>query len=187
MQALSPKARREWELHVVGHSAGSIYSAYALPHLLACGVEFKTLQLMAPAMTLDLFRERMLPAIRSGKCPLPLLYLLSDVGERDDDVGPYGKSLLYLVSNAFEGRRAAPLLGMQRFISGGGPEVDREIAERLADALVVAGEAAGRQGYLSRSDTHGGFDNDPDTMNSVLRRILGAEPARPFGSRDLQF
>ena len=38
----------------------------------------------------------------------------SDSGERDDTVGPYGKSLLFLVSNAFERRRETPLLGMER-------------------------------------------------------------------------
>lgn len=184
---LGAKDRREWELHVVGHSAGSIYSAYAMPHLLSCGVELKTVQLLAPAVTVELFRERVLPSIRSGKCPLPLLYVLSDTGERDDDVGPYGKSLLYLVSNAFEGRRGVPLLGMHRFIAGKGEDVDRELAERLAGALVVAGEPKGERDYLSRSDTHGGFDNDPDTMNSVLRHVLGGEPTRSFIPRDLQF
>jgi hypothetical protein len=51
---------------------------------------------------------------------------------------------------------------------------------------VVAGED-GPVGAVSRSDTHGGFDNDPNTMNSVLRRILGTAPAFPFTQRDLQF
>ncbi|MEX5744144.1 hypothetical protein [Massilia sp. X63] len=52
--------------------------------------------------------------------------------------------------------------------------------------IVVAGEN-GPLGAVSRSDTHGGFDNDPSTMNSVLRRILGTDPAVPFTQRDLQF
>jgi hypothetical protein len=33
----------------------------------------------------------------------------------------------------------------------------------------------------------GGFDNDPDTLNVVLRRVLGSEPARPFTPCDLQY
>jgi hypothetical protein len=53
-------------------------------------------------------------------------------------------------------------------------------------ALVIAG-AAGKPGCLSRSDTHGGFDNDPDTLNSVLYRILGKAPDRAFTVRDLQY
>ena len=57
----------------------------------------------------------MVRKISDGTCPKPSLYILSKVGELDDDVGPYGKSLLYLVSNAFEGAREMPLLGMQKF------------------------------------------------------------------------
>ena len=53
-------------------------------------------------------------------------------------------------------------------------------------AVVIAGIDQG-PGSLSRSSTHGGFDNDPATLNSVLYRILGTEPVRPFTTRDLQF
>jgi hypothetical protein len=191
LQDATSDERRRWELHVVGHSAGCIYMAYAMPHLLGIGVDLKTIQFMAPAMTMKLFRERLLPLIERKKCPLPELYILSDTGERDDDLGPYGKSLLYLVSNAFEGRRGTPLLGMQRFVGKVddklGPDADAEIAELFEGSLVIAGEPAHDDGALSRSDSHGGFDNDPDTMNSVLRRILGDQPKRLFTLRDLQF
>ena len=52
--------------------------------------------------------------------------------------------------------------------------------------IVVAGEP-GQIGAMSKSDTHGGFDNDPNTMNSVLYRILGQAPARAFTQRDLDY
>lgn len=196
--ALAGTAKAEaarWEMHVVAHSAGSIYGTYAMKHLLACGVPLRSLHLLAPAITVDLFRREMLPLIKAGSCPVPDTYVLSDTGERDDDVGIYGKSLLYLVSNAFERERGTPLLGMEKFIHSlndpaaaaeQGP-LDPDLVAALAPGLVVAGEPA--QGDLgpSRSDTHGGFDNDPDTLNSILRRILGAEPKRRFTTRDLQF
>jgi hypothetical protein len=35
--------------------------------------------------------------------------------------------------------------------------------------------------------THGGFDNDEHTMNSVLFRILRNKPGRPYTLRDLQY
>ena len=57
-------------------------------------------------------------------------------------------------------------------------------------SLVVAGEGSqtGKLSpSLSRSSTHGGFDNDEYTLNSVLYRILDAEPQRPFTVRDLRF
>jgi hypothetical protein len=53
-------------------------------------------------------------------------------------------------------------------------------------AVVIAGLDQGA-GSHSTSSTHGGFDNDPATLNSVLHRILGGPPVRPFTTRDLQF
>jgi len=185
-----PKAERaEWELHVVGHSAGSIFAAYAMSYLVQCGVPFKTLQFMAPAMRMDLFKQTIKPLVDNGTCPHPTMYILSDEGERDDDVGPYGKSLLYLVSNAFEGRRETPLLGMQRFIQS-----DTEMTTFFDEAidghpsLIIAGDRSRKDATsVSESDSHGGFDNDPATLNSILWRILGQKPARAFTLRDLQY
>jgi hypothetical protein len=57
LKALRPAERRKWELHVVGHSAGSIFAANALPLFSQAGVTFKTLQFMAPAMTVELFKS----------------------------------------------------------------------------------------------------------------------------------
>jgi hypothetical protein len=202
MKGAGAKIASTWELHVVGHSAGSIFAAYALPWFTSCGVPFRSMQLMAPAITNRLFHETIAKTVNAAECPMPSVYSLSDVGERDDNVWAYGKSLLYLVSNAFEGRRDQPIVGMQRFF--GGPEIDdtQHVDPALAamlgkkvdglPALVVAGRApAGEKGEstgsVSRSESHGGFDNDPDTMNSVIFRILRHAPMRPFTVRDLQF
>ncbi|WP_447984703.1 C1 family peptidase [Nitrospira sp. Nam74] len=180
-------AAADWELHMVAHSAGSILTAYAVDELAGLGVSWKTLQFMAPAIRMDLFKKAMVPKIEKGICPKPSLYILSKVGELDDDVGPYGKSLLYLVSNAFEDTREAPLLGMQKFLN------DDPVMLKLLNAdidglpgIVVSGEG-GNPGATAKSDSHGGFDNDPNTMNSVLVRILGTLPKIVFTERDLQF
>ncbi len=58
--------------------------------------------------------------------------------------------------------------------------------------LVISGAAPADQTEgpdISRSESHGGFDNDPYTMNSVLFRILGEAPPKEkqFTLRDLQF
>lgn len=177
----------DWELHVVAHSAGSIFTAYAIDELASLGVSWKTLQFMAPAIRMDLFKQVMVPKILKGTCPAPSLYILSKVGELDDDVGPYGKSLLYLVSNAFEDSRGVPLLGMQKFLNED-PAVSKLLGRDIdgLPGIVVSGEE-GKPGATAKSDTHGGFDNDPNTMNSVLVRILGTLPKVPFTDRDLQF
>ena len=46
-------------------------------------------------------------------------------------------------------------------------------------AVVIAGKGA-QPGSRSKSDSHGGFDNDPEMSNSMLFRILGAKPKTEF-------
>lgn len=203
--SLSKTEQNSWELHIVGHSAGSIFMAYAIDALLTIGVPIASVQFMAPAVSLACFKEKLMDHILRKTCPLPTLYILSDQGERDDDVWLYGKSLLYLVSNAFEGRRGTPLLGMERFVSKAGGDLaalDKDVAKLFAGNnekgwpnIVVAGaepapakNAKDKPGPdISRSDSHGGFDNDPATLNSVMYRILGKAPKREFDMRDLQY
>jgi hypothetical protein len=201
MAALSQTQKKNWELHLVGHSAGSIFAAYAIKLLMELGTNFKSLQFLAPAISVDLFKKSLMPHILNGECPLPTMYILSDVGERDDTVGPYGKSLLYMVSNAFEGKREAPILGMERFISSDSQDPNKELVDKEVEALfkkkvngwpslVRSGEGASStliSPSLSRSETHDGFDKDEYTLNSVLYRILEDKPKRPFTLRDLQY
>lgn len=185
-----------WELHVVGHSAGSIFAAYALPLLSNLGIPLKSVQFLAPAIRVDLFKQLLLPGLESGHTPLPSLYLLSDEMERGDSVGPYAKSLLYLVSNAFEGTRGVPILGMHACLAAdnqlsklfagmvdGRPALVSSNGESIASARQSSAIAQG----ASASRSHGGFDNDPLTMNSILTRVLDAPPSRPFTPRDLHY
>ena len=57
---------RRWELHVVGHSAGSIFAAHAMPLLPASASPFKTLQFMAPAIRPSSFQEAHAAAVAAG-------------------------------------------------------------------------------------------------------------------------
>lgn len=126
---------------------------------------------------------------------MPILYLLSGEAELADTVGGqlvYGKSLLYLVSNACEEKRGTPILGMLRFLE---ENKGMYAAYQAADArglpqLIITGaqqEEPEHARTSSRSSSHGGFDNDVATMNSVLYRILGNAPLRPFNARDLAY
>jgi hypothetical protein len=200
-QSLAATEKKDWEIHIVAHSAGSIFIAYALETLLEIGMPIKSVQFMAPDISIQLFKEKFFPLIAKNDALRPTIYLLSDKGERDDDVWAYGKSLLYLVSNAFERKRETPILGMERFVNGDNEEldadhIDEEIAAMLRqkingwDSLVIAGAAPSEKTTgpdVSRSETHGGFDNDTYTLNAVLFRILGKRPIREFDIRDLQF
>ncbi len=167
----------EPELHLVGHSAGSIFMCHLIPYLLQVGLTVRTLTLYAPACTTDLFKEKVLPAVGDGVRRLTVFNMTDDT-EQDDTVGPvYHKSLLYLVSEAFETRKATPLLGMEKFLTGD-PAIKGKLKKRVFenDKSVVYSVGGPAVRLASNSDTHGGFDNDEDTLNSTLRIVRGRNP-----------
>ncbi len=175
--ALAAADPASWELHVIAHSAGSILFAHALEHLRALGMPLASVQLMAPSLRIDEFRRLVLPRVKDGSCPVPTLYVLSRELELADSVGPYGKSLLWLVSNAFEDERGAPLLGLRAHLA----------ADRGVSQSVEIAESTGKDGKVSAATKHDGFDNDAATLNSALQRILGRRPPLPFEPRDLDY
>ncbi|MDN3557432.1 C1 family peptidase [Halomonas maura] len=170
----------EIPLHVVGHSTGAILHAHLLTRAatLLPDLEIRTCSLLAPAATNALFEQRYVPLLEHGHLKELCIYNLSDRLERDDHVAEvYGKSLLYLVSRAFEEAPTMPLLGMQVHNSR------LDLAGLPVEFVYSEGEPSQRSASLS----HGGFDNDPSTLNDVLRRILGKAPARPFVAEELDY
>lgn len=108
------------EVHIAGHSAGAILLGHMLDDF-SPDTPIKTATLLAPACTMDFainhygraFDRQVL-----GEGSLRI-HVLSDENERDDRVGPYGKSLLYLVSRALDTPRKQPLLGLARCLDAG--------------------------------------------------------------------
>jgi hypothetical protein len=204
LDCIEELARKEpaLELHLVGHSAGSIFHAPIVSELRRRKLPVATCTLWAPAITTALFKEHYLPSVRKKHVGRLAVFDLTDRAERDDDCAKiYNKSLLYLVSNALEtvarnplpvvGRPGTPLLGMERSIRD-----DADLAALFAAGgadLVLAPNAApegGRDASTARS--HGSFDDDAPTVASTLARILTAAPAtaavtvpRPRRPRDL--
>ncbi len=192
----------EMEIHVVGHSAGSIFHAPLVQYLSATGpiktgplaqakisglgLKIKTCTLWAPACTTKLFKAAYLPAISRGGIERFTLFTLTDKAEQDDNCGKiYNKSLLYLVSNAFEDEPRIPIyrpggeaiLGMEKFI-----RADSELQElfdptgQLNTTWVVSPNTveSGSAG-ASRSTHHGDFDDDEATVKATLARIVGKD------------
>jgi hypothetical protein len=179
------------EIHAVGHSAGAIFHAYYLPMLLdqkpkngVPPLTVRTLHFLAPASTIELFRAKLMPLIGPDKrIAAHTMYTMNKFLEKADKAGPYNKSLLYFVSNAFEtGTLPAPVLGLQESIENdsrlirfyGLSRTQRGVGTILYSKTPDDAPLDSR----TRSTTHGDFDNEVDTMNSVARRILG----RPDGS-----
>jgi hypothetical protein len=169
------------EIHLAGHSAGSIFHGALLPLLAGTGLSVATCTLWAPACTTDLFKTGYAPAIASGKVGKFAMFTLTDRAEQDDTcAGIYNKSLLYLVSNAFEARGRIPLfrdgwpiLGMEKWV-----RADREILDVLKQkncewVLAPNSQPAGSPN-ASRSTSHGGFDDDEATVQATIARITGA-------------
>jgi len=169
------------KIHLAGHSTGGILLAHLLKVIASEDITLETCSLMAPACQIDLYNSHYLPVLK-GKTKLKLkvlnIYNMRDGLEKDDNViKVYRKSLLYLVSNAFERVNRRPLLGMEMFAS----QVD------LAGGKTSFLYSNGVSGNVTRSQSHGGFDNDVYTMNHILSAVLGKKPAKPFKREELDY
>lgn len=171
------------KLHLVGHSAGSIWMGHLLQRWQALkGPKIENLVLYAPACTSEFFLQKIAPAIKKGIVTNMHNFLLDDTREQDDNVATiYRKSLLYLVSQAYQNRKAVEsILGMEKYF----PAVLEKIRE-LKIANKVNHYNTRDNSNMTTSKSHGDFDNDITTMNSMLRLVLGAKPSRPFNKEDL--
>jgi len=152
-------------LHLIGHSAGSIAHSYIVKTLCKLGWSFESVNFMAPAVRVDVFQDCVAPALKNGKVKrLNQFHLSDDVEQKDPtckSILGYSRSLLYLVSQSFEGGVETPILGMQKYF---------DAVKNLPN--VKAWAAPGAQ---SKSTTHGGFDDDATTLASVIALIKGRE------------
>jgi papain like protease len=181
-------------VHLIGHSAGSILLGHLLDQFSAQSLTAQTCSLYAPACTVRFALDHYRPAIEAGVLGRQALSLdiLSDARERADSVGPYGKSLLYLVSRALEDHHKMPILGLASIWARkagdarttdalGGPDLAGEVDKWLAfwgpgprpRELSAPSVSDGRESIPA---SHGCFDNDRDTITRTLARILGREP-----------
>lgn len=184
------------ELHIAGHSAGSIFHA-PIVQLLATngtiadgpmqgeqgyGLKIATCTLWAPACTIDLFKQTYLPAIQSGGIGRFALFTLTDGAEQNDHCANiYHKSLLYLVANAFEGRSPTPLartgrplLGMEKYVSAD-PDLKRLFESNAADWIRSPNQMPPFSRNHATAEHHGDFDDDLATVRATLARICAAE------------
>jgi hypothetical protein len=105
------------ELHLIGHSAGSLINGHLIQLLWNRSLPIATSTLLAPACTLDFANRTYRKVIEAGGLQRAdfHIHMLSDSREQDDNViGVYHKSLLYLVSRAYEELQRMPLLGMAK-------------------------------------------------------------------------
>ncbi len=170
------------EIHIAGHSAGSIFMGPVAKEL-AKFTKISTCHLWAPACTTGFFKQNYLPLLKGPSRAIRefALYTLTDSAEQDDNcAGIYHKSLLYLVSKALEeeydplkwGWSGAPLLGMEKFIRS-----DKDIHNLFSNqsaTWILSPNSESHPLEASKSTSHGGFDDDKDTVKGTLARITGS-------------
>jgi len=186
------------QIHLVGHSAGSILLGHFLSTAARRGLKVHrvtSVSLFAPACTVQFANEH----YASHPSVLSRLHLdlLSDRLERNDNVVMiYRKSLLYMVANALEVDLRTPLMGMANVLNPDfkGWDGTSSVSATLSQwrtALASAGLKVGKGIRLLDADkvthaidntgkslfqinaAHGSFDNDVEILTSTLKRILG--------------
>jgi hypothetical protein len=181
------------EIHLVAHSAGAIFHAPLVQLLCGdrvsaghlegeqgLGVNIASCTLWAPACTSALFADSYLPALAKGRLGKLTLFTLTDDAERGDNCGKiYNKSLLYLVSDAFEDepripmlRDGVPIAGMAKFLGKDTP-IGRLIDQGKVTWIQSPNLAADGSEDAARARGHGDFDDDKATLEATLARILG--------------
>jgi hypothetical protein len=169
------------KIHLAGHSTGGVLIGHLLRAIDRFGANdlISTCSLFAPACTIDFYEQHYAPRLGRNavgtRLPRLDIYNLTEKAELGDNVAKlYRKSLLWLVSRAFERDQDKPILGMRRY--------SKKLRKRAGLKLNYA---TGRSN-VTRSTSHGGFDNDEYTLNSMLTAILGAPPPEPFKDTEME-
>ena len=198
LAALKAALGGDLNLHLMGHSAGSIIAGRLLTGFAARALKASSCTLYAPACTAAFALEHYKAAAERGVlAPGKLaIHVLSDELELDDSVGPYRKSLLYLVSRSLELLHKTPILGLANVHDASRASEEywhrdtlasvREWQQFLAQGPVLTVLRAPQldTGGGSVNSTHGSFDNAPAIIGGTLRGILNVAQL-PFPHVDL--
>jgi hypothetical protein len=215
IKQLAAAAGDKLEVHLLGHSAGS----YVLGRLLGelgvdPAIKAHSCTLYAPACDVEFALQYFKPAIECGQLARAAfrVHVLSDALERADSIGPYRKSLLYLVSRALERWHKTPLLGLanawdpaygndehwhkdtlaqvrqwQQFVWQGdsGPTGFAEHGRPMPGGqLLVLNARQVDCGPRRIASTHGCFDNSVEVITHTLKTILGGDPTKSVDDLD---
>jgi len=181
------------EVHLIGHSAGSILFGHLFDALRERSLTVDSCTLYAPACTVQFALDHYEPAMANGVLRKQDFHveLLSDERELGDTVGPYGKSLLYLVSRALEDQHKTPILGManawdpaRRNLWSDDPVIQRGLKAwqtfwGTVRAPREVTEAQVSNGVTRIPAAHGAFDNDVAVVTRTIERISGKPLKQP--------
>jgi hypothetical protein len=162
-----PKMR----LHLIGHSAGAIVHSHLGPRAINLGFDIDSISLLAPAVRVDEFESRLGQHLTSNAIRVLVAHLIDSAELADPTCRPYGHSLLYLVSRAFEGfAKDVPLLGMEKYLI---PTLATHPWGAQVTHLGSPGKSFRANDSITSASTHGGVDDDLAIQDAVVRHIKG--------------
>ena len=193
------KANVTFEAHLIGHSAGAFVGGRLLLELGRKGLSAGSCTLLAPACDLMFTLSHFGKSIDQGWLPAArfAMHVLSDTLELNDTVGPYRKSLLYLISRALERLHKTPILGLET--ASLGPDKsrwnnDRQVQKSLADWQKcrqqhridprIWNQPRVDTGRNTAVSSHGSFDNSQYHLQDAIERILGGTLKQPLTPLD---
>jgi hypothetical protein len=168
-QLLATLGPQKLKLHLIGHSAGAILHSHLVPLLLSKNLRIDGIYFMAPACQTALFKNNVQGSLGNQIASYTEFYL-NDATERADNCATiYRRSLLYLVSNAFEHQRGMPILGMETFLNALNPLL---AGVPGCDLISCPTGTAAPVPNRSTCTSHGGFSSDSATREAILARIV---------------
>jgi hypothetical protein len=158
-------------LHLIGHSAGAIVQSLLGPRAITRKMDIATVNLLAPAVRVDEFDKQLGTLIPSEDIRVMVTTLLDSAERADPTCKPYGHSLLYLVSRAFEGDGEVPILGMEKHLI---PAIGAHKWGSQVRYLKTPGGSFHPDDPLTQATSHPSVDDDLAVQNAVIRHIKSA-------------
>lgn len=166
---------------LIGHSTGAVY----IRHFLAAAAEQIpqakfNLIFLAAAESYQGFAS--LLANHAQRIAHFRAFAMTDKWEQEDGIVPllYPASLLYFVSGVLEDEVDKPLIGMQRFLNvkafnnaANFPDIASvRTFFQSTDKTLIFSPSDDAEGCRSQANSHGGFDDDEQTLQSIRHILL---------------
>ncbi|TQF71336.1 hypothetical protein [Pseudoalteromonas luteoviolacea] len=179
------------EVHLIGHSAGSICISHLLNknEQLSKKLNIVNLFLLAPAARMDLFDEAIVNPSTSQHSRFKgfRMFTMTDEFEQEDTLVKaipmlYPSSLLYFISGVLEAETASPVSGLVRHQAHSDAYNDpvfRRVEEFLSvnQRLVTSPtDDDAPEGCRSTAVSHGAFDDNSCTLSSIKYCLLNGLP-----------
>jgi hypothetical protein len=163
-KAMSLTPNEKYRIHLVGHSAGSIYLGWLYQNILrnllggTPNIQLASIQFMAPAITVKRATEAFLA---NGNSPVPknrfVIYMLKPQDEENDSIYVYPSSLLTYVADYLEvANGRVPILGIREDFNAAGIDFATPIA-------------------ATESVRHGEFDDKGHEVETIFAQIGEAQ------------